>query len=237
MTLVSLLKELKSKDVKLWLEGDLIQHTVPEGELPLELHAQIAEHEAELVQILSRNQKSKSIPAISRNEPLHLSFVQKGVWYLEQLNPLTTSHHMEVVRDLIGDFDQAAFEDALFKVTERHETLRTAFVTLENEPLLSIQAKANIDFKSVDLGDLQGDEQQNWLDHLLKKERLTTFDLSRAPLLRVRVFHLSAQRHVVQFVIHHIICDAWSVDLLLHEIGAIYSGRRKISQTFADSIC
>ena len=49
------------------------------------------------------------------------------------------------------------------------------------------------------------------------------FDLVKGPLLRLRIFKLGKEDHLLQLVVHHIVCDGWSFDVLLHDLGVLYS--------------
>ena len=48
------------------------------------------------------------------------------------------------------------------------------------------------------------------------------FDLSRGPLLRVSVLRLGSQRYLLLLVLHHIISDAWSMEILIREWTTLY---------------
>src|SRR4030095_17013251 len=48
------------------------------------------------------------------------------------------------------------------------------------------------------------------------------FDLSRGPLLRVSLLRLSEKEHIAVLVMHHIISDAWSLNVLLTELTTLY---------------
>jgi hypothetical protein len=51
------------------------------------------------------------------------------------------------------------------------------------------------------------------------------FDLSVAPLLKVSLFRLGKEDHVIQINIHHIIADGMSMEVLLRELEALYGGQ------------
>jgi hypothetical protein len=56
-----------------------------------------------------------------------------------------------------------------------------------------------------------------------KKEGCEPFDLSQEPLLRVHILKLEEQLHWLVLTAHHIVIDGWSIDIILEELGTIYS--------------
>ncbi|MFK7800055.1 MAG: amino acid adenylation domain-containing protein [Anaerolineae bacterium] len=228
MTLLTVLKDLKSKDIKLWVDGDSLQFDAPPGSMSADLEQQITTYKPEIIQILSRSKKQKGIQPVPRDSSLQLSYAQEGVWYLEQLHPGSSSYNMLATWEVAGELDETTFERALKKLTARHESLRTAFQTVNGRPVLVIQPQVVPDFKTVDLSGVAAAEQMQQLELCIKEEKNRPFDLAQAPLLRVRIFQLSETRQILSFAIHHIISDAWSFSLLFREIEAIYAGDKPL---------
>ncbi|OAD21093.1 pyoverdine sidechain peptide synthetase III,L-Thr-L-Ser component, partial [Candidatus Thiomargarita nelsonii] len=48
------------------------------------------------------------------------------------------------------------------------------------------------------------------------------FDFEQGPLLRVNLFTCSEQDYILLLVIHHIVCDGWSLWLLMDELRVLY---------------
>src|ERR1051325_3046790 len=71
-----------------------------------------------------------------------LSFAQRRFWFLEHRAPGTPVHHLPIVARLTGTLDVTALADALRRVIERHEVLRTRFVLIEDEPMQHIEHEA-----------------------------------------------------------------------------------------------
>jgi amino acid adenylation domain-containing protein len=49
------------------------------------------------------------------------------------------------------------------------------------------------------------------------------FNLAEGGLLRALLLRLSPQEHVLVLVLHHIVCDGWSLGVLLREMGLLYT--------------
>ena len=222
MTLLTVLKDLKSKDIKLWVEGESLHFDAPPGAMSADLQARITTHKPEIIKILGRTKKQNGIEPISRDQPLPLSYAQEGVWYLEQINPNTTSYNMIATWQIDGEFDEPALVQALRKITARHETLRTAIQMVDDQPILSIQQEGQIDYECVDLTMVVSLRQTAAIEQWIKQEKATPFDLSKSPLLRTKLLRLAPTKHILILSMHHIIGDAWSLSLLFRELEAIY---------------
>ena len=61
-----------------------------------------------------------------------------------------------------------------------------------------------------DLGAAGKDEQQKRIQEELSREQKQSFDLSRGPLLRMKLLKLGENEHVLLRTVHHIIWDGWS---------------------------
>src|SRR5262249_30630584 len=64
--------------------------------------------------------------------------------------------------------------------------------------------------------------EEQALARTLTEEARRPFDLTRDRLLRVALFRLRSEDHVLLIVLHHIASDAWSVGVLERELTAFY---------------
>src|SRR5260370_38802143 len=62
------------------------------------------------------------------------------------------------------------------------------------------------------------------MDRGLNNEANQSCDLSQAPLLRTRLLRQSKEEHVLLITLPHIVCDGWSIGVLLRELTALYQG-------------
>src|SRR5207245_10343463 len=74
----------------------------------------------------------------------------------------------------------------------------------------------------VDLSGLPEPEREAGLRRVLEEEATTPFDLSRGPLLRVRLVILAGAEHVLTLMLHHIVTDGWSTGVLIGELSTLY---------------
>jgi hypothetical protein len=157
---------------------------------------------------------------VPRDRPLPLSFAQQRLWFLEQLDPGSPVYHLPVVLRLSGLLDTAALDRALQTVIDRHEALRTVFVSGEDgratqviRPRGDAATRATIPVTPASAADVQ---------RLAAEATARPFDLSNGPLLRTSLLRLAEEDHVLVFTMHHIVSDAWSMDLLVREITLLY---------------
>ena len=58
---------------------------------------------------------------------------------------------------------------------------------------------------------------------LLDTDARTPFDLVSGPVARAQLVRLAADQHVLIFTAHHIVCDGWSINIIVGELGTAYS--------------
>ncbi len=162
-------------------------------------------------------------PASGVAEELPLSYPQLRVWRAEQAEPGTAIYNAPLALRLEGDLDPEAVRTAFTELTRRHEPLRARFVSRNGQPVQIIEPEPAIDFTVVDLRDRPEAEREAEARRLVGAETARPFDLENGPMLRVQLVRLDEQTTVLQWVIHHIVTDAWSLGVQLREFGALYS--------------
>jgi amino acid adenylation domain-containing protein len=152
------------------------------------------------------------------------SFAQRRLWFLDQVDPGTPVYNVFGEYRLRGALDAAALERAWVELVARHEALRTVFADRGGEPVqvVSDVLPARV-LARVDLGALPLAERAAGIERLAAAEAHTRFDLARGPLFRATLVRLADDEHALLVVLHHTVCDAWSVGLLLREMGALYA--------------
>ncbi|MBI6548982.1 amino acid adenylation domain-containing protein [Xenorhabdus sp. VLS] len=165
-----------------------------------------------------------AIPAADRRQPLPLSFAQQRLWFLAQLDPAASlAYHIPAVLRLSGQLDHSALTTALDRLVTRHESLRTRFILVDEQPYQNIDA-ADIGFNLTrqDLRGLDETSRITRIDKLVELETRTPFDFAKESLVRGQLLQLADEEHVLILTQHHIITDGWSVGILIRELGALY---------------
>ncbi len=183
----------------------------------------LADLAASIVEALSRAgpQELPAIAAVSRHEPLVLSFAQQRLWFLAQLDEGSTNYHIPLTLRLRGGLDRTAWQRSLDRFFARHEALRSVFVAPEGKPRVEVlPPDAGLPVLEHDLRG-RPDAEAALLD-LCHEEARTPFDLARGPLIRGRLIRMSDAEHVFLLTQHHIVSDGWSLGVLLRELSQLY---------------
>ena len=153
---------------------------------------------------------------------LPLSFAQQRLWFLDQLAPQDPTYNCPGGVRLEGRLDVEALEGAINEIVRRHEVLRTRIEAEEGEPAQVIDEWERRRLEVEDLSGMTREEREEEVKRRGKEEAERGFDLSRGPLLRVKVLKLGEEEHVVFFTMHHIVSDGWSMGILIREVGELY---------------
>ncbi|HEY9513105.1 MAG TPA: condensation domain-containing protein, partial [Rhodanobacter sp.] len=149
---------------------------------------------------------------------------------MDQLAPGNPFYNVPCAMRLNFPLQTAVLERALNEIVRRHESLRTAIVTMEGQPLQRIYPALALPLTVTDLSALPPVEREAEAQRLAVEEARRSFDLTEAPLLRVGVLRLGAAEWVLLLTMHHIVSDGWSTGLLFEELttlyGAFATGRR-----------
>lgn len=166
---------------------------------------------------------SPTIVPTPRDQELPLSFAQERMWFLDQLQPGEMTYTIPVAVRLIGDLAEAPLNQAVKALTQRHESLRTTFASVDGRPQQRIAPpeEADTDLAFVDL--TSAADRETALNASLAAELAHPFDLARGPLLRLRAYRTQPQEHILLIIVHHIVADGWSMGVIVRELSELYA--------------
>jgi amino acid adenylation domain-containing protein len=153
--------------------------------------------------------------------PLPLSFAQRRLWLLDQMEPGSAAYNVPFALRLRGALDVPVLERALAEIISRHELLRTTFGTEGGEPVQVVHPTAEARVPATDLRRLAAERREGEVRRLTAEESLRPFDLARGPLLRATLLRLGEEEHALLFTMHHIVSDGWSMEVLVREVSAL----------------
>lgn len=170
---------------------------------------------AAVLQPSSSPSKSATAPSSSTR----LTEAQKEIWLSAQAgDEASCSFNESFTLTLTGDFDEAAFRAALADVVARHDALRIHFA--RDGGRFEFIDGFTLDLPLMDLsGDANGETK---LAEMLDSEARTPFDLVNGPLVRAMLVRMDGTTHKLVCTAHHIICDGWSINILIDELAALY---------------
>jgi amino acid adenylation domain-containing protein len=163
------------------------------------------------------------IPKRPRPDRAPLSFAQQQLWVIDQMAGGTSAYNLPYGFRLRGMLDRPALEAAINEVVGRHEVLRTTFAVEHDEPFQVIHPECRIHLTEISVEDIPSDQREAGVRRLASAEAGRPFDLARLPLVRVTLFRLSVDDHVLLINLHHVLADGLSVSIMLRELDACYT--------------
>ena len=158
-----------------------------------------------------------------------LSFAQMRQWFLWQMDPSTTAYHMCGGLKLRGRLDVARLRQALQAVVDHHPSLRTTFHAGESgEVWQRVHPQLVLDVPLLDMtagrasAEASADTTAALVEGAVARLSHEPFDLTRGPLLRAQLLRTAPDEHHLLVVVHHIVCDEWSVQLIIDELARRY---------------
>jgi amino acid adenylation domain-containing protein len=151
-----------------------------------------------------------------------LSFAQQRLWFLDQLYPGNVAYNVPFAVRIVGDLDVPTLAVVFAALVERHEPLRTTFATIGSEPVQVVSDSAPVPVPCIDLRGLAPGAREEETRRLAREEARLPFDLRRGPLLRAMLLRTGDLEHLLLLSQHHIVCDGWSVGVLLADVAALY---------------
>ena len=185
--------------------------------------AVIESHEAELKkrksEILAHLEGASPSISLHKNRPASLppSFSQQRLLFLQHMQPESWAYNIPFALKVEGQLDLVVLKQSLENLVQRHEVFRTRFLSENGKMSQEVVPETLLELE-IAPDEIDEDELRARARHHATRP----FDLTQPPLLRVAVERLSSMRHVILFNIHHLIADAWSLDILLREFSLSY---------------
>ncbi|RDY33066.1 condensation domain-containing protein [Lachnotalea glycerini] len=184
-----------------------------------ELSDYIIEHvDTPNIKLEKKNKKNNNYYKIKMDDYYKLSEEQERQYVLNCLDHKSTNYNISVVWILDGKLDLKQLNYAFMKLVERHESLRTSFHLVKGTPKQKIHKNLNI---RLEENKLKKDED---LEEVISKS-IKPFDLTMAPLIRIKIINFEKDKNVMILDMHHIIGDGASLEILVKELESLYCGR------------
>ncbi|MGJ7564543.1 amino acid adenylation domain-containing protein [Variovorax sp. GB1R11] len=152
-----------------------------------------------------------------------VSYAQLRQWFLWQLDPQSTAYHISDALKLTGPLDADAVHASFKALVARHESLRTVFrADADGLAEQLIRDSGELDFTLLDLGDADAGAREAMARDAARRICHTPFDLTQGPLMRVALVRLAPETHLLVLVMHHIVSDGGSLQIVVDEFVAQY---------------
>ncbi|MGF0539397.1 amino acid adenylation domain-containing protein [Agrobacterium sp. ES01] len=177
--------------------------------------------EVQLADVSSDGAPTESVAEVSeRPESALLTEAQIEIWLAAQAgDEASCSFNESLSLALDGPLDEGIFLASLKTVVDRHDALQIRFD--RNGERFRFIPDFDLPVEFVDLA-AERDAQAALAD-LIERDAMTPFDLVEGPLARAQLVRMGDNRHVFVFTAHHIICDGWSLNVIINELSAAYS--------------
>ncbi|MGV5049108.1 non-ribosomal peptide synthase/polyketide synthase [Rhodococcus pyridinivorans] len=160
------------------------------------------------------------LAAGTRPERIPLSLAQTRMWFLNRFDSESTAYNIPLALRLRGHLDSDALAAAVSDLIDRHESLRTVYPDTDAGPTQQILPNA---FEIVDLAP-QAVDRPGVRASLLELMR-TRFDVTSEVPVRIRLFALAPDEHILAAVVHHISADGSSLVPFARDLMTAYSAR------------
>jgi hypothetical protein len=189
------------------------------------LAARIANLSPEKRAILSKRlqaQSSDPDPITQVEHPgslVALSFAEEQLWFIHQMDSNSAAYNMPLAIEMRGDLCVESLRRSLNHVADRHSLLRSEYVSIDGRPARRVFPAGQVD---LECESISADASKHSINAWIQAAAGTAFELNRVPLIRAKLARLDRERHILLLVVHHIICDASSMALLIRELIACY---------------
>ncbi|MCP5054247.1 MAG: hypothetical protein GY940_44175, partial [bacterium] len=164
----------------------------------------------------------QAIEPVEEREYYDVSHAQKRLWIICQHPVTSVAYNIPIIYTLKGRLNPDALQQAVEMLMERHESLRTVFISLDNIPKQKILEKGDIGFQCnvIDLRNNAHKEEE--ARELINEEAWKAFDLKRGPLLKIQLLRLEDETYLLFFNVHHIVSDGLSLGIMIKEMCRFY---------------
>lgn len=151
-----------------------------------------------------------------------LSEAQMEIWLAAQISDeASCAFNESSTFTFQGPLNVEALRRALWRMVERHEALRTVFE--KDGGIQRVLPTMHIELPVLDLSHQEPDKRNNEVTQIIDRDVRWPFDLVNGPLLRAHLLKIEDEKHLLVLTAHHIVCDGWSYDVMVHDLSMVYT--------------
>ncbi len=224
----NLIFKLRKNKIGIHLDNGALRLDIPKNlHAREEILAEIKNNKAELIKFIENTQSLKATHKVIEQAPekayYPLSSAQKRMYFLYEFDKLSLNYNMPLMINIEGGLDLNLLSSVFNQLVVRHESLRTVFGIVDEEPVQKILQDQYLD---IEVFKISESEISKTIDCFVQP-----FDLHEGPLIRVGVIELTTQKHILMLDMHHIITDGVSESILMKEFMALYHGESLLPLT------
>lgn len=196
-----------------------------------ELVSMLREHKPAIIEYLTEHQSTSDLTplkALGENQG-PLSFGQKRLWFIEQLEGSSAHYNIPLALELKGQLNKDALLQGLNQIIARHQVLRTQYevgggIQVVKTNVDVVLNETTLERAAAHLGDDYAQKSvDDTLQGIMHLEQLKPFSLEADLMLRNQLVKVSDTHHVLLLTAHHIACDGWSLGILVQELTQLYT--------------
>jgi len=182
----------------------------------------------EVEKLMREGQTSElSISPVERGADIPLSYAQRRLWFVHQLQPDSIAYNAPFNFRLVGDLDRSLLQKCLTEIVRRHEILRTTFPAHEGEPIQRIHPPAPVMLPVVDLSGIEARHRSGLARQLRQMEAERPLNLAQYSIFEAKLLKLSESDHELLTTMHHMVNDGWSSGIFVHELTALWTAYKQ----------
>ncbi|WP_217602949.1 non-ribosomal peptide synthetase [Chitinophaga sp. GbtcB8] len=174
---------------------------------------------AAVVKASKNNTQDIELP--ETGDHFNLSAGQHRLWLLNQLENSSLALNIPALMEINGTVDIALLNKILYHLVERYEILRTVFETIDGQPMQRVLDHPAM-MRPFEVIDLQG-KGNGIIEEQVKEKVNRPFDIENGPLYNPVLFCIGTDHFYLLLNMHHLITDAWSLELLMEEFVTMYN--------------
>ena len=139
---------------------------------------------------------------------------QREIWVNSQIaDEASCAYNESLTVHLEGKLDEALLSACLAAIAERHEALRSTFN--EEGTVVTVVSSVKVPLTILPTG--------GKLEEYLALDSSTIFNLREGPLFRCALLKSTETRHELVISAHDIVCDDWSLGVILRDLCELYT--------------
>ncbi|MBQ4862190.1 amino acid adenylation domain-containing protein [Pseudoalteromonas sp. MMG013] len=216
-----LLEQALAKGIHIYVENGKLRFKAPKGAMTPELKENIKANMDAMIKLV------EGAPRQPTNKRSLQSYSQQRLWFLNMIQSEDIGqYNIPFAYKTNGRLNSELLFDAVDKVIERHEVLRTSFSQSNDTLCQEIEPEYKVNRKVINLSSA-GERQDSLLHEFISAEVGYRFNLEKSPLFRFSLVELDSDSQIIICVFHHIIMDGWSAEIFVKEMMAFYHAALK----------
>lgn len=219
MNIELFMKNLSSRDIEIKAEKDKIILSGSKNLITPELVQQIKEQKTAILAWVNANCVNEQK---DREKSYPLSFLQKRLWFMEQMQPGSALYNVAIPLKLKGTFDINLLQQSMNILVDRQKVFKTLYFQKDAELFQRIDENAQVELIVKDLRTVAAEQKEDQCDQIIQEAINKPFDLQSAPMLTCTYIRLREEEQIFLAVSNHFAMDGWSIGLFCNELAVIY---------------